>query len=372
MLHTKQRRYDLDWLRVIAIIAVYLHHVGMPFNGDDFHIMNANSSKLLDDIMVFFEQFRLPLLFLISGTGTMFAFSKRSWLQFLKERSTRLLIPLIFGILVIVPPQTYFEDITKYTSLLDVYIQGAIGGANHLWFIENLFIMSACLIPFILILRSARSQKAIHALERITVQRYGALLFVLPLIAIAIISKQYYPSNSKAITNLSTTLYYGFFFIMGMVFAISNHMWEHLKTYRRFNMVAFITCAVLFYVYYLIPGSYLEPYFTIAVRWNIWYLVCALVGWSFVITLLGYAQVWLSKKSAALKACNEAIYPFYMLHQTVLIVVGYYIIQLELAIPLKIILLLLTSFPLIVVIYRYLIYPYRIPRLLFGMKKRVQ
>ena len=59
---TTKRRYDLDWLRVIAILAVYFHHLGMPFNGDDFHIMNSESSKLLDDIMVYFEQFRLPLL----------------------------------------------------------------------------------------------------------------------------------------------------------------------------------------------------------------------------------------------------------------------------------------------------------------------
>ena len=79
-----KRRHDLDWLRVIAILAVYFHHLGMPFNGDDFHIMNADSSKLLHDIMVYFEQFRLPLLFLISGTGTVLAFSKRNWKHFLK------------------------------------------------------------------------------------------------------------------------------------------------------------------------------------------------------------------------------------------------------------------------------------------------
>ncbi len=95
-MQTSTRRYDIDWWRVIAIIGVYLHHVGMPFNGDGFHIMNSESSKLLDDIMVFFEQFRLPLLFIISGVGTMYAFSKRSVWQFVKERTYRLLIPLIF------------------------------------------------------------------------------------------------------------------------------------------------------------------------------------------------------------------------------------------------------------------------------------
>ena len=92
----KKRRYDLDWLRVIAILAVYLHHIGMPFNGDKFHIMNAESSKLLDDIMVFFEQFRLPLLFLISGTGTMFAFSKRTWVPIFKRTQYTFIDPTFF------------------------------------------------------------------------------------------------------------------------------------------------------------------------------------------------------------------------------------------------------------------------------------
>lgn len=72
---TTNRRFDLDWLRVISVFVVFLHHVCMPFNGDDFHIMNSESSKLPDDVMVYFEQFRLPLLFFVSGVGTIFAFS---------------------------------------------------------------------------------------------------------------------------------------------------------------------------------------------------------------------------------------------------------------------------------------------------------
>src|SRR5688572_29938079 len=120
-LPSTQRSIELDWLRVATVLLVFFHHVGMPFNGDEWHIMNAQSSKLLDDIMVYFEQWRLPLLLLISGAGTVMAFSKRSPLQFVKERSYRLVIPLIFGALVIIPPQTYFEFIDKYDSYASVY-----------------------------------------------------------------------------------------------------------------------------------------------------------------------------------------------------------------------------------------------------------
>ena len=86
---------ELDWLRVILILAVFLHHVLMPFNGDGWHIMNSESSKLLDDIMVYFEQFRLPILFFIAGVGSVILLRKINALEFLRDKFFRLLIPLI-------------------------------------------------------------------------------------------------------------------------------------------------------------------------------------------------------------------------------------------------------------------------------------
>ena len=71
-----KRLPELDWLRVILILAVFLHHVCMPFNGDGWHVVNNESSKILDDIMVYFEQFRLPILFFISGVGSVILLSK--------------------------------------------------------------------------------------------------------------------------------------------------------------------------------------------------------------------------------------------------------------------------------------------------------
>jgi peptidoglycan/LPS O-acetylase OafA/YrhL len=182
--------------------------------------------------------------------------------------------------------------------------------------------------------------------------------------------KKIYPSDSKDISNLSATFYYGYFFVFGMLFTASKNSWNYLKTYRKFNFIAFIISFFLFYGYYLLPNEYISPYLSIPNRWNLWYLVCALVSWTLVTTTLGYGQVWFNKKSTLLQKCNEAIYPFYILHQTIIIILGYYIIQLELSIPLKIVILTVTSFPLIILIYSLLIYPFKIPRILFGMKKK--
>ena len=368
---TSQRRYDLDWLRVIAILAVYFHHLGMPFNGDGFHIMNTESSKLLDDIMVYFEQFRLPLLFLISGTGTVFAFSKRTWQQFLKERSRRLLIPLFFGILFIVPPQTYYQYIDELSSYWQIYADGRFE-SNHLWFLEDLYLISIIVIPFVLYLRSEKSRGFIAWLEKATSHKMGFLLAGIPLIVLTLVINRFDSEGSSSFSEPTEILFYTYFFVSGILLASSHKLWENLKRYRRIHFVAFVMSSLLFYSYYFVPTNVIEPYLSLSVRWDIWYAVCAWLGWCFVMTLLGYGQIYLDKPSRWLSWMNEAIYPFYVLHQTVIVVYAYYIIQLDASIPSKMILLFIGSFFTIVLIYRFLVYPFRITRQLFGMKKQTQ
>lgn len=365
---TTKRRYDLDWLRVIAILAVYVHHLGMPFNGDGFHIMNAESSKLLDDIMVYFEQFRLPLLFLISGTGTVLAFSKRTWQQFIKERTRRLLVPLFFGIIFIIPPQTYYQYINEFNSYWQIYAEGRFE-TNHLWFIENLYLISIFVIPLIIFLKSHKSKGFKNWFETVSSHKNGLLLAGTPLIILTVILKRYYPTGSSSLTNLSETFFYTYFFVAGVLFASSEVFWVNLKKFRLFHLTALIISTLLFYTYYFVPNSLVEPYLSLSVRWGIWYGLCCLLGWCFVLTLLGYGQVYFNKPSLWLKRMNEAIYPFYILHQTVIVVFAYYIVQLELSILLKMIMLFISSFFVILFVYRFLIYPYKLTRTLFGMKK---
>ena len=353
----KQRRYDLDWLRVISVFAVFLHHVFMPFNGDEFHIMNSEHSKLLDDIMVYFEQFRLPLLFLVSGVGTVFAFSKRSWKRFVFERNLRLLIPFVFGILILIPPQVYFENINDFTSFLEAYPEIVKKvKVHHLWFIGNLLLMSIFFIPLILFLKSKRSVGFRDLIEKYTV-KFGMLFWVFALFSLFIISKHYFPSTSKSITNLSSTIYFSFYFVSGIIMTSCNNLWEVLYRNRKRNLTFTLIFSVLFYLYYFIPGKYVKPYFSLENRWRLWYLMCCLVSWSFVITSLGYSQLFLNVKSKLLEKFNKAVYPFYLLHQTVIICIGYYVLKLDLNIVMKILILFISSLIVIFLVYRFMVYP---------------
>ncbi len=367
-MNSKERRYDLDWWRVISIFAVYLHHIGMPFNGDDFHIMNEDSSKLLDDVMVFFEQFRLPMLFLISGVGTVFAFQKRNWIQFIKERSSRLLIPLFFGVLVIVPPQTFFENFSFFNSYFDVYGKSFSFEVNHLWFLENLFFLSIFCIPVILFFKGKRFKEVLSALEKLSSKKYGMFLWVLPLIIIKVISKKYFPTDSKDIINLSSSLFYGYFFIAGILIHQSEVIWNALQKYRLFNLKITIVSVIIFYSYYFFPEQWMPKGVSNVILWDIWYIVSTILSWCLIITALGYGQKSLNKKSAILPKLNRAAYPFYIVHQTVIVGVAYYVVQFEWSIFSKIGVLFIISSMIILVLYRLLIFPFKITRFLFGMK----
>ncbi|HCY80982.1 MAG TPA: hypothetical protein DHV22_04925, partial [Xanthomarina gelatinilytica] len=183
-------------------------------------------------------------------------------------------------------------------------------------------------------------------------------------------SKKYYPNDSKSIENLSSTLFYGFFFVAGIVMAVTPNIWISLKKNRKPSFIISLVVLVLFYVYYYLPSELASSYLSLSSRWDIWYGISSLLSWSLLITALGYGQVWMNRQSKLLAKLNEAIYPFYILHQTVIVVFAYYIVQLDLSIGAKLLLLLFSTFPTIVILYRFLVYPFKVTRLFFGMKQK--
>ncbi|WP_143731628.1 acyltransferase [Microbulbifer sp. GL-2] len=360
---------ELDWLRVILILAVFLHHVLMPFNGDDWHIMNGESSKILDDVMVYFEQFRLPILFFIAGVGSVLLLCRISPAHFLRDKFLRLFIPLIVGMMIVVPPQNYIENIDKYESFWQELPQLVFKlDANHLWFIEYLVVFSFLAVPLQFLLQS-QSKKSIKLfLKRLINTPSGLFGVVLVLIILRVGLKFYFPEDDHSINNLSSSLFYLFFFIAGMVCIQSQVVWISLSKYRRTNFMWLVISSIAFYGYYYSPD--LSEYLSLQARWSIWWFVCCLVAWSALLTLLGYAQRYLKNTPKWLKVSNELIYPFYIFHQTVIVVIGYYVISWPIPLVYKAIILLVSALLITVSICLLAVYPFNMIRRLFGLKPR--
>lgn len=369
-LPTNERRAELDWLRAGLVFLVFLHHIAMPFNGSDWHIVNNDSSEVLDHIMVYFEQWRLPLLLLVSGAGTVLAFSKRTTWQFVKERSRRLLIPLLFGAFVIIPPQTYLQFIDRYNSYLDVYPDAILKAeTNHLWFIEYLFTFSILAIPLILFLRSEKSRSVKQWLEEKFTKPIKLLLWVLPVIMLRLLTQVLLRFEGDEISDSSKWLFYLYFFLVGIVLFSCKALWTSLGSNRKAHKKMAIISFLFFYGYYLMPQEWLPLSFSIQLRWSLWWIVSCLVGWTTMLTVLGYAQVYLAKSKPWLGKVTEAVYPFYILHQTVIVVLAYFIVQWNAAIPEKLISLLVLSFFCTVLVYLF-IRTFNLSRFLFGMKSK--
>ncbi|MDO6720675.1 acyltransferase [Psychrosphaera sp. 1_MG-2023] len=361
------RLSELDWLRVILIFAVFLHHVCMPFNGDGWHVMNKDSSKLLDDIMVYFEQIRLPTLFFISGVGAVLLLSNVSAKQFILDKLVRLFVPLLVGVLLVVPPQSYIENISEMGSFWQELPMLALKfDTNHLWFIEFLIVFALFAIPINQFLASSSGKFVINKLRTLTDIRGGLFVLVALLIIIKVTFSLAFPSDDNKIENLSASTFYLFFFIAGMVFIQDRHIWLSLGEKRKEHLALLLVSTFVFYAYYYSPD--LSEYLSLDVRWAIWWTVCCFVAWSAMLTLLGYAQVHLTQSPKWLRQCNELIYPFYIFHQTVIVVIAYFIISWPLSIPLKIGLLLMSSFTLTSAICFFMIKPFNLFRFLFGLK----
>lgn len=366
-LKNNPRLSELDWLRVILIFAVFIHHVFMPFNGDNWHIMNSESSKLLDDVMVYFEQFRLPILFFISGAGAVILLSKITVKKFTLDKLLRLFIPLLVGILLVVPPQSYIENINEFQSYWQAYPTLALNfSTNHLWFIEYLIVFSFLAIPLNKFLKSTPGIAIVNCVAKLTKFKGGLFLLVGLLIVIKIYFALLFPSDDNKIENLSSSIYYLFFFITGMIFMTNKVVWQAICDYRFYNLVMLSLSTIIFYAYYYSPD--LSEYLSVTVRWSIWWLVCCLVSWSALLTILGYAQFYLKNTPKWLHLSNELIYPFYIFHQTVIVVIGFYVITWQTSMLIKIVSLLLLSLTITGGICFFIIKPFNFFRFLFGVK----
>ncbi|WP_194868480.1 acyltransferase family protein [Pseudoalteromonas sp. PPB1] len=363
----KSRYSELDWLRVLLIFAVFLHHVFMPFNGDGWHVMNRESSKALDDIMVYFEQVRLHTLFFIAGAGSILLLNKVSAGTFLITKLHRLLIPLIFAMMIVVPPQNYFENITEYHSLADAYRSLMFTfNANHLWFIEFLFVFMLLAVPVNLALGASPGRALLSVLERITAHKHGLMLLGLVIIGVRLCLKTVMPSQDPSLFNLSVSLFFLLFFLAGMCFIKSPGIWLALEHNRATNFKWLLFSSVTFYVWYYRPD--ISDYTSVEMRWHLWWLISALVSWSGLLTLVGYASAWCKKTPNWLHRTNELIYPFYIVHQTVIVALAFYIVQWDAGIAVKSLSLLFSSLIICAAICYFVIRPFNLTRYLFGLK----
>ncbi len=370
------RRYDLDWLRVIVFGLLILYHVGMFFVPWGFHIKNNVIYDWVTWPMLFLNQWRLPILFVISGMGTWYALGKRSALQFAGERIKRLLLPLVFGMLVIIPPQVYVERLAKghfnigyfdfWPALAfdGVYPEGNLSW-HHLWFLPYLLLFSLVMAPLFFYLKNKSGNAYFRNLSAwISGFRPQLIWLFLPFYFAYTIMREFFPVTHDLINDFYTLYNYLLFFVAGFSLAgVGKPFWDKVQSNRRKLLIAGVLCFTIYMlmdrlIEHTVIMHFIRNTFKVANIW-LWILVC-----------FGYAAQYLNRESKILRYANESVYPFYILHQSVMLVICYWLMDWEQGLLVKASLLIVGTFGISWLIYEFLIRRWRWVRPFFGLKYR--
>lgn len=390
------RLYFLDWFRVFAILVVFLHHCSRIF---DYNTLDTELFNTLPHLAPSLQRefnllWMMPLFFIISGASVYFSLKSRNAGRFVKERILRIAIPLVFiGTFVINPLQIYIKHVFhghfngNFFQWYPHYFDGIwpaggnfmpLGLGTHLWYLMDLFVFSLLLLPLFMPSQKTGTS-AISRLSHRFVNPWAlALLFVPVSVASAV-----FEMMGLGILQLMggwDPLSYLLFFIYGYLVFSDTQIQETIRKYSP----AFLVVAVILTALYLdshfgflmkIPGvtehDLLNNGALLPLNPAVWVAVQAfrgLIAWCWILGLLGLGRRFLNFNNSFLTYANEAVLPFYILHHTVIYIIGYYIIQWSSGVGTKYAAIAIMSFAVIMAIYEILIRRVTLLRLLFGMK----
>jgi len=372
----KERRYDLDWLRVMVFGLLILYHVGMFFVPWGWHIKNNEISESMRWPMLFINQWRLPILFVISGMGTRFALSFRTQQQFLGERTYRLLIPLVFGMLLIIPPQVFVERIVNEqftgsywsyfvsgTAFQGIYPQGNFSW-HHLWFLPYLLVYSLAFSGLFVYLRNHPENRLIRWLDKMLQKPRNLYLFIIPLYLAETLMEPFFPSTHALVGDWFNLVNYGMLFLFGyLLISVKETFWKSLEAVKGPALVLGISGFALLLLIHMFIEDSVVVHFTEG-------LIKVVNLWSWILVLFAYGAQYLNRQSQLLAYCNQAVYPYYILHQTITIIIAYFLMDLSWSVTWKFFVLTLGTFLVSGIIYELLIRRIKLLWPFFGLKSR--
>jgi glucan biosynthesis protein C len=368
------RRYDLDWMRVLAFSGVFFYHCSRFFNSADWHLKNSTTSPLVDIFTNIFDLWGMPLIFAISGASIFFALRPNAAVRFLRERLLRLLVPLVIGILLLAPPQIYLDRLThgKFEGSFIEFIPQFFLPANfawtgvHLWYLEYLFAFTLALAPLFIWLKRPAGLKVIRYLSDFSSHTGILFLWAVPIALVAMALDPFglmKPSPSEALVRLfmfPLPLIYGY-----LIFA-NDRIQQAIIRLRRTSLIIALV------------SSLVAPLISIGITdwgWKISLPVfalimtlCSLLIWSYLLTAFGYGMLYLNFNKPLLSYANEAVLPIYILHQPVILMLGSFIIPLHLPILAKYLIITPLALSISLGFYEYGVRRVNLLRRAFGLK----
>lgn len=343
------RRHDIDWLRVITIGLLLIYHVTIVFQPWGVFIGFIQSDTSLEALwipMSMINIWRIPLLFFVSGMGVCFAIRKRDWKQLLGERTRRILLPFLFGIVFIVPIHVL---IWQYYYKQDLSFKPQ---QSHLWFLKNIFIYVVLLSPVFFYFKKYKDGFIAKWLKILFKTPIGLLIVIVPLVMEAnIINPESY--------ELYAMTWHGFFlgliaFLFGFIFILSGDtFWPMILKWRwLFILLALSMFLIRFFIFELKAPNYYK-----AIESPLW-----------IFSMFAFAYRYLNHPSKTLTYLSQGAYPIYIVHMIFIYLGSVLILPLDIHVILKCTLLVVFTFAGSFALYDFVLRRIPFLRPLFGLK----
>jgi hypothetical protein len=352
------RQFFLDWVRILAFFVLIAYHVGMYYVSWDWHVKSPFASAAPEPFMLLSAPWRLTLLFFIAGAASRFMLGRVSPGGFVRRRSLRLLAPLLFGMLVIVPPQPYLEVVEKlgyadgYGAFLRLYYS-AYGGFcredcldlptwNHLWFVAYLWVYTLLLALLAALLPQTR---LVAMAERGARLLQGWKLIALPAAVLALVRvllAERFPTTHGLVDDWYNHAASFLPFLLGALMAHSARFWEQFEAQRRPALALALCAWAAIVIWQHAPHEQLDAA-VMAVLRPLMRCVWALCAWSAIVAACGFARRHLNVDGPARRYLTEAVFPVYIAHQTLIVVLAHALKPLRIAPGLEALLLVVLT-----------------------------
>jgi peptidoglycan/LPS O-acetylase OafA/YrhL len=372
------RRPDIDWLRALAVLLLVPFHSALIFTHDGMlPLKSGEHSAFLSYFAGIVSQWHMPLLFVISGTGTWFALRFRKPSEYAKERARRLLVPLVFGTLAIIPPQVYLERVNQgrfegsffafYPHFFDgIYPEGNLT-YNHLWFVAYLFVFSLIALPLFVRLGGEGGRRWISRFALVAEKRGGIFLAALPVAVTEATLRAAFPGIQNLVWDWANFASYLILFVLGYLLLTDERMEEAVIRDGPLALALGLvttSAGVALHLTGLAPGPGYSP------AWMSYMVLDAFNMWFWVVAFLGMGRRLLFFSNRTLRYVTEATYPFYILHLTVIVLIGFPVMKWEAGVSLRYAFVVIVSTLATLLTYDLLVRRWGVSRFLFGLKPR--
>ena len=323
------RRKDIDWLRIFGIFLLFPFHAARVFDSREFNYIHSSvtSSACVTFMNVIWPWF-MPLMFLVSGIASWYALQNKNAVSYFKERFFRLFIPLIFGIILIVPIQGYMARLQQetlnggyfnylftqfFTDFSDITGYHGTFTPRHLWFILYLFILSCMFLPLFIHIKHYRQNKGIGFFGHLFDKGWFLVFLFVPI------------TISEALPDIAgkSPFFYGLYFVIGFLIASNEKSFKTIENIRWWS----VGIMALSIPIYLFLHNYTKGFGDFAWETILFAFVRNLYAITALMVMLAFAYKYFNRGGKVLKYLNKAALPVYILHQSVMMVIAYYVLQ---------------------------------------------